>query len=50
MFGGVKGFEEFHQGMMDEKKLAELIDKEFEFDTQTDLTGLILYRTKCGSA
>lgn len=30
MFGGVKGFEEFHQSKMDEKKLAKLIDEEFE--------------------
>jgi hypothetical protein len=35
MFGGLKGFEDFHQGMMDEKKLAKLIDEEFEVDTQT---------------
>lgn len=30
MFGGLKGFEEFHQTKMDEKKLAKLIDDEFE--------------------
>ena len=35
MFGGIKGFEEFHQGMVDEKKLAELIDEEFDLETQT---------------
>jgi hypothetical protein len=34
-FGGVKGFEEFHQGMVDEKKLDLLIDDEFERDVQT---------------
>jgi REP element-mobilizing transposase RayT len=33
IFGGVKGFEEFHKGMVDEKKLAELIDDEFEYET-----------------
>ena len=32
MFDGPKGFEEFHQGMLDEKKLAKLIDEEFELD------------------
>ncbi|HQV95179.1 MAG TPA: hypothetical protein PLA27_00930 [Anaerolineales bacterium] len=30
MFGGLKGFEDFHQTKMDEKKLAKLIDDEFE--------------------
>jgi len=35
MFGGIKGFEEFHQGMVDEKKLAALIDDEFDLETQT---------------
>jgi len=35
MFDGVKGFEEFHQGMVDEKKLTKLIDEEFELETQT---------------
>ena len=30
MFNGRKEFEEFHQGMVDEKKLAMLIDEEFE--------------------
>jgi len=34
MFDGSKGFEEFHQGMLDEKKLAALIDTEFEMETQ----------------
>ncbi len=34
MFGGLKDFEEFHQGMVNEKKLAELIDNEFELETQ----------------
>lgn len=33
MFSGVKGFEEFHHGMVDEKKLAVLIDDEFEYET-----------------
>lgn len=35
MFGGIKGFEEFHQGKVDEKKLAALIDDEFDLETQT---------------
>jgi REP-associated tyrosine transposase len=35
LFDGLKGFEEFHQGMVDEKKLASLIDDEFELDVQT---------------
>ena len=35
MFNGRRGFEEFHQGMMDEKKLARLVDEEFELETQT---------------
>ena len=35
MFDGLKGFEEFHQGMMDEKKLTVFIDEEFELETQT---------------
>ena len=35
MFGGRKGFEEFHQGMMDEKKLTKLVDEEFELEAQT---------------
>ena len=35
IFDGIKGFEEFHQGMVEEKKLAELIDDEFELETQT---------------
>ncbi len=34
MFDGVKGFEEFHQGKLDEKKLAMLIDDEFEVEVQ----------------
>ena len=34
MFNGRKGFEEFHQGMVDEKKLAMLIDEEFELKAQ----------------
>jgi len=29
-FGGTMAFEEFHQGKVDEKKLTELIDGEFE--------------------
>jgi REP element-mobilizing transposase RayT len=32
-FDGVKGFEEFHRGMVDEKKLAVLIDEEFDVET-----------------
>ncbi len=35
MFDGLKGFEEFHQGMMDEKQLTVFIDEEFELETQT---------------
>ncbi|HUG33662.1 MAG TPA: hypothetical protein VMJ90_02745 [Anaerolineales bacterium] len=35
MFDGRKGFEKFHQGMMDEKKLVKLIDEEFDLETQT---------------
>jgi len=34
MFDGLKGFEAFHQGMVDEKKLARLIDAEFELETR----------------
>ena len=34
MFGGVKGFEEFHQGRVDEKKIAMLVDEEFELEAQ----------------
>jgi putative transposase len=30
MFAGVKGLEEFHQGKLDEKKMAVLIDAEFD--------------------
>jgi putative transposase len=33
IFGGKKGFEEFHQGMVDEKELALLIDEEFDYET-----------------
>jgi REP element-mobilizing transposase RayT len=35
LFDGLQGFEEFHQGRLDEKKLAELVDDEFELETQT---------------
>lgn len=38
LFGGIQGFEEYHQGMLSEKKLAQCIDK--EFDLETDVTGL----------
>jgi len=34
MFDGLREFEEFHQGMVDDKKLAMLIDEEFESETQ----------------
>jgi len=34
MFNGRKGFEEFHQGIADEKKLAMLVDEEFELEAQ----------------
>ena len=37
IFGNVKGFEEFHRGRVDAKKLAALIDE--EFDMETELTG-----------
>jgi REP element-mobilizing transposase RayT len=33
-FDGLRGFEKFHQGMVDEKKLAVLIDEEFELEAQ----------------
>jgi REP element-mobilizing transposase RayT len=33
MFGGMKGLESFHQGMLDEKMLARLIDEEFDHET-----------------
>lgn len=33
LFGGVQGFEKFHQGMLDEKMLAALVDHEFEDET-----------------
>jgi hypothetical protein len=36
-FGGTQGFEEFHRGMLNEKKLAKCVDQ--EFDLETDLTG-----------
>ena len=36
LFGGLQGFEYFHQGIVNEKKLAALIDEEFELD----VTGL----------
>ena len=32
LFGGLQGFKEFHQGMVNEKELAPVIDKEFESD------------------
>jgi hypothetical protein len=32
MFTGLQGFKEFHQGKLDEKKLAAVIDEEFEKD------------------
>ncbi len=34
-FNGRKGFEKFHQGMLDKKKLARLVDEEFELETET---------------
>jgi REP element-mobilizing transposase RayT len=33
MFGGLKGFEDFHRGMVDEKELGMLIDEEFDYET-----------------
>jgi hypothetical protein len=33
IFGGTRGFEEFHQGMTEEKELAKLIDSEFDRET-----------------
>ena len=38
LFGGNQGFEDFHQGKLDEKELAMFTDEEFEL--ATDLTGL----------
>jgi hypothetical protein len=38
LFGGIQGFEEFHCGMVNEKKLAQFTDH--EFDIETDRTGL----------
>lgn len=35
IFDGIKGFEAFHQGKVDEKKLAAVVDDEFELETQT---------------
>ena len=35
MFDGIKGFEEFHKGMVNEKRVASLIDAEFELEVQT---------------
>jgi hypothetical protein len=35
LFGGLNGFEDFHQGMVDEKKLTRLVDEDFEMETQT---------------
>ena len=40
LFGGVKGFEEFHQGMVNEKLLAALIDNEFEDETNVTDTNV----------
>ena len=34
IFNGGQEFKRFHQGMVDEKKLAMLIDEEFELETQ----------------
>ena len=33
LFGDAQGFEEFHQGMADEKNLAKLTDEEFDIET-----------------
>jgi hypothetical protein len=33
LFNGKKGFEDFHQGKVDEKELAMLIDEEFDYET-----------------
>jgi REP element-mobilizing transposase RayT len=33
LFGGRKGFEDFHRGKVDEKELALLIDEEFDYET-----------------
>jgi hypothetical protein len=35
LFGGLQAFQEFHQGWLDEIKLAKLVDDEFESETQT---------------
>lgn len=37
MFGGIKGFEDFHRGMVDEKEAVKFIDNEFELEE--DFTG-----------
>ncbi len=34
LFGGIQGFEDFHRGMLNEKKLAQCIDKEFDLETE----------------
>jgi hypothetical protein len=36
LFGDRKGFEDFHQGMVDEKELAMLIDEEFDYETSQE--------------
>jgi REP element-mobilizing transposase RayT len=38
LFGGLQEFEKFHRERLDEKRLRQLIDK--EFDIETDFTGL----------
>ncbi len=35
LFGGVRGFEEFHRGRLDELKLTQLTDKDFDLETDT---------------
>jgi REP element-mobilizing transposase RayT len=38
LFGGIQGFEEFHQRRLNERILSQCIDT--EFDMETDVTGL----------
>ena len=34
LFGGVQGFEEFHRGMLDDRKLNQFIDRDFDVVTE----------------
>jgi REP element-mobilizing transposase RayT len=37
LFGGIRGFEEFHQGRLNEKKLTQYTDKEFDIETDVQV-------------